>query len=333
MTDASVLITGGTGSFGTCFVKTLLDRTNVRRIVIYSRDELKQYELEMSLRDHPNFNRLRFFIGDIRDEARLTMAFQGVDTVIHAAALKQVVAAEYNPFECVKTNIFGAENIVRAALANNVEKVVALSTDKAVNPANLYGATKLASDKIFVAANNLTGKAKTKFSVVRYGNVINSRGSVLPLFQKLIASNEGYFPITHKDMTRFWITLEQGVQMVLSTLESSVGGEILIPKIPSMAIIDLAKAMAPDYEHRFIGIRPGEKIHETMVAQEDTRTTLELEDRYVILPQSNFNRSHNADCFYTKNGKVVDDEFIYSSDRNLDWLDVETLKKMLGKAL
>lgn len=330
---ASVLITGGTGSFGACFVKTLLDQTDVRRLVVYSRDELKQYELEMSLRDHPHFDRLRFFIGDVRDVDRLTMAFQGIDIVIHAAALKQVVAAEYNPFECVKTNIWGAENVVRAALTSHVAKVVALSTDKAVNPANLYGATKLASDKIFVAANNLSGQAKTKFSVVRYGNVVNSRGSVVPLFRKMLSANEGYFPITHKDMTRFWITLDQGVQMVLSAMEYSVGGEILIPKIPSMTVVDLAKAMAPDFEHQFIGIRPGEKMHEVMVAQEDTRTTRELEDRYVILPQYDFGSDRIANSVYMQKGTAVASDFVYSSDNNSDWLDVDGLKKLLGEAL
>lgn len=333
LSGASVLVTGGTGSFGTSFIKTVLDKTNVRRLIIYSRDELKQYELEMSLRNHRNFKNLRFFIGDIRDVERLTMACQGVDYIVHAAALKQVVAAEYNPFEYVKTNIHGAENVVRAALASNVKKVIALSTDKAVNPANLYGATKLSSDKIFVAANNLSNREQTKFAIVRYGNVVNSRGSVVPLFKKLLAEKSGVFPITHAEMTRFWITLDQGVQMVLSALEYMVGGEILIPKIPSMKVVDLANAMAPTYEHKYIGVRPGEKMHEIMVAQEDTRTTYELSDRYVILPQYEFGSERFINSRYVEDGVKVGVDFTYSSDNNADWLDVAGLKALISDEL
>jgi len=272
----SILITGGTGSFGHRYSSTLLERYNLKRLVIFSRDELKQYDMEMKFKKHKDYNPkiLRFFIGDVRDRERLEEAMRDIDIVIHAAALKQVPAAEYNPMECIKTNIHGAENVIKAALVNNVEKVVALSTDKAANPINLYGATKLASDKLFVAANNMSG-GRTKFSVVRYGNVVGSRGSVVPLFEKLISEGVNQLPITHKEMTRFWITLQQGVDFVLKNIERMQGGEIFVPKIPSVRIIDLAKAMAESLPVKIIGIRPGEKLHEIMCPADDSHLTVE----------------------------------------------------------
>lgn len=327
--DKSILITGGTGSFGQKFVETLLKNYKARRIIIYSRDELKQFEMgqKFSFNDHPT---LRYFIGDVRDGHRLSMAMRDVDVVIHAAAMKQVPTAEYNPMECIRTNINGAENVVNAALENNVQKVIALSTDKAANPINLYGATKLASDKIFVAANNLAGNRPTRFGVVRYGNVMGSRGSVVPFFQQKIASGVKALPITDARMTRFWITLNQGVNFVLSSLEMMGGGEIFVPRIPSMKVTDLATAMAPDLKQEVIGIRPGEKLHELMISVDDGRNTLELEDRYVIEPAFSFWKSREA---FIKNGaKNVPEDFSYSSDNNTEWLDNEGLKAMLSES-
>jgi len=323
--NKSILITGGTGSFGKKFIKTVLNDYKPKRVIVYSRDELKQFEMsqEFNLADYPA---IRYFIGDIRDYERLKMAFRDVDIVVHAAALKQVPAAEYNPMECVKTNIMGAENVVNAALENNVEKVIALSTDKAANPINLYGATKLASDKIFVAANNLVGDRATKFSVVRYGNVVGSRGSVVPFFQQKIAQGAKSLPITDERMTRFWITLEQGVNFVLSSLEIMKGGEVFVPKIPSMRITDLAKVIAPDLEHKIVGIRPGEKLHELMVSFDDGRNTLELEDRYIIEPSFSFWQRESS---VNEGAKEAPEDFYYSSDNNQEWLSHEELKAMI----
>ena len=326
----SVLITGGTGSFGHRYASTLLEKYNLKRLVILSRDELKQYDMEIKFKNHKDYSPdiMRFFIGDVRDQARLREAMRGIDIVIHAAALKQVPAAEYNPMECIKTNIHGAENVIQAALENNVERVIALSTDKAANPINLYGATKLASDKLFVAANNMSG-GRTKFSVVRYGNVVGSRGSVVPFFQKLISENSDYLPVTHKDMTRFLITLQEGVDFVLKCMECMYGGEIFVPKIPSVRIMDLAKAMAPGKKIEIIGIRPGEKIHEIMCPSDDSHLTIEFDDYFVISPSIVFysrpnNFSSNA---IGEMGSRVDQGFEYSSGNNSLFLNKEGILK------
>ncbi|MBT6050164.1 MAG: UDP-N-acetylglucosamine 4,6-dehydratase (inverting), partial [Candidatus Scalindua sp.] len=289
LNEKSVLITGGTGSFGQRYASTLLKNYKLKRLVIFSRDELKQYDMQVKFEQHKDHdsNIMRFFIGDVRDKERLNEAMRDIDVVIHAAALKQVPAAEYNPMECIKTNIHGAENVIQAALANNVDKVIALSTDKAANPINLYGATKLASDKLFVAANNMSG-GRTKFSVVRYGNVVGSRGSVVPLFDKLISEGMDHLPITHEGMTRFWISLQDGVDFVLKNMERMQGGEIFVPKIPSVRIIDLAKAMSNDLPIKIIGIRPGEKLHEIMCPADDSHLTIEFKDHFVIKPSITF---------------------------------------------
>jgi len=276
--NKTILITGGTGSFGKQFVKTILARYQPKKVIIYSRDELKQYEMAQIF-DAPQ---MRYFIGDVRDQPRLRQAMDGVDHVIHAAALKHVPVAEYNPIECIKTNIYGAENVIQAAIAAEVEQVIALSTDKAANPINLYGATKLASDKLFVAANNIVGARRTRFSVVRYGNVVGSRGSVIPFFQKLLKQGATELPITDERMTRFWITLQNGVDFVIRNFARMHGGEIFIPKIPSATILDLAKAIAPDLPLKIIGIRPGEKLHETMCPGDDSHLTLEFHDHFVL---------------------------------------------------
>lgn len=310
----SILITGGTGSFGKAFVRRVLEISKPARLIIFSRDELKQFEMaqELSTADHPC---LRYFIGDVRDVDRLDMAMRGVDIVVHAAALKQVTTAEYNPFECIRTNVHGAENVVTASIRNGVSKVIALSTDKAASPANLYGASKLASDKIFVAAGNLSA-GKPSYAVVRYGNVIGSRGSVYPFFKGLIAKGAEQLPITDNRMTRFWITLEQGVNFVLSSLVMMQGGEIFVPKIPSMKMTDLATWMAPSLPQVEVGIRPGEKLHEVMVTRDDARSTIDLGDRFAILPS--FGLLTAADYSGASN---VDPEFEYSSDKNDIWLD------------
>lgn len=325
LTGKSILITGATGSFGHKYVKTILERYDPHRLIIFSRDELKQYE--MAQRFNPAEHRcLRYFLGDVRDRERLQMAMREVDIVIHAAALKQVPAAEYNPFEFIRTNVLGAENVVQAALANKVKKVIALSTDKAESPVNLYGATKLCSDKIFVAANNLAGSTDTKFSVVRYGNVVGSRGSVVPLFKRLVEEGADSLPITDPRMTRFWITLQQGVDFVLSCLEKMQGGETYIPRIPSMRMTDLATVMGPGLKHKIIGIRPGEKLHEAMITEDNSRSTVELHDRYIIQPLFAFwKHEHLMD----EKARIVPEGFRYSSDTNTDWLDAEGLQKML----
>ena len=309
-----VLVTGGTGSFGKDFTKKALE-LGVKKLIVFSRDELKQYEMKQEFNNDP---RLRFFIGDVRDADRLQRAFEGVDIVIHAAAMKHVDACEYNPFEAVKTNINGAQNIIEAAINRGVEKVIALSTDKACAPVNLYGATKLASDKLFVAANSYVGEKVTRFSVVRYGNVVGSRGSVVPFFKKV--RETGVVPITDERMTRFWITLEQGVQFVLDNLERMHGGEIFVPKIPSMNIMDLAKAIAPGCETKIVGIRPGEKLHEAMIMEDDARHTLEYDTYYVIQPEFPFWSKK-----YAEGGRPLAEGFEYTSDKNLEWLTVEDL--------
>jgi UDP-N-acetylglucosamine 4,6-dehydratase/5-epimerase len=321
--DKAILITGGTGSFGKQYTKTLLARYNPRRLIIFSRDELKQFEM------HQDFNAscMRYFIGDVRDYDRLLQAMRGVDFVIHAAALKQVPAAEYNPTECIRTNIHGAENVIRAALANEVTKVIALSTDKAANPINLYGATKLASDKLFVAANNMAGGHATTFSVVRYGNVVGSRGSVVPFFKKLIDEGADTLPITDERMTRFWITLQQGVDFVLKDFQRMQGGEIFVPKIPSIRITDLAHAMAPDTATRVIGIRPGEKLHEVMCPADDSHLTIEFDDHYVIGPTIRF---YHRDTDFSRNalgesGRPVTPGFEFNSGKNPHFLSVDEI--------
>lgn len=324
----NILITGGTGSFGKKYTEILLANYKPNKIIIYSRDELKQFEMSQQFHD----SCMRYFIGDVRDGERLKEAMRDVDYVIHAAAQKQVPAAEYNPMECIKTNIHGAENVIKAALVNNVEKVMALSTDKAANPINLYGATKLASDKLFVAANNMVGKGRTRFSVVRYGNVVGSRGSVVPFFQKLIDEGATELPITHQDMTRFLITLEDGVKFVLKDFERMQGGEIFIPKIPSMYMTELAKAMAPHLNHKIIGIRPGEKLHEIMCPADDSHLTLEFYDHFVICPTIQF--AHKTD--FTTNmigekGVPVQQGFEYNSGNNTHWLTHNEFLEMVKK--
>ncbi|WP_323669412.1 UDP-N-acetylglucosamine 4,6-dehydratase (inverting) [Aliarcobacter butzleri] len=324
----NILITGGTGSFGKKYTKILLEKYTPNKIIIYSRDELKQYEMAQEYNDRC----MRYFIGDVRDEARLKKATKDVDFIIHAAALKHVPIAEYNPMECIKTNINGAQNVIDAAIENGVSKVIALSTDKAANPVNLYGATKLASDKLFVAANNLVGTQDTKFSVVRYGNVVGSRGSVVPFFKKLINEGVKELPITDEKMTRFFITLEDGVNFVLKNFERMQGGEIFIPKIPSMKIVDMAKAIAPNLSHQIIGIRPGEKLHEIMCPADDSHLTLEFEDHYVIKPTIHFTTRMD----YQKNllgevGKPVVQGFEYNSGNNTQWLSSEEFLEMVKR--
>lgn len=324
LNDKVVLITGGTGSFGKAFISSALKNQKPRKLIVYSRDELKQFEMRR-LFDEKAYPALRYFIGDVRDRERMYRAFDGVDVVIHAAALKQVPTAEYNPMEAIKTNVLGASNVIDAAIDRKVKTVVALSTDKAVNPVNLYGATKLCSDKLFVAANNYAGAKGTRFSVVRYGNVVGSRGSVIPFF--LRAKKTGVLPITDKRMTRFWITLDQAVAFVMRSLEMMEGGEIFVPKIPSMNIMDLAKAVAPECKTKIVGIRPGEKLHEVMVTEDDARDTLEYPDRYVILPASHeWSDTLGAK---TKSIKRCPDGFRYSSDGNGDWLTVDQLRTMI----
>jgi UDP-N-acetylglucosamine 4,6-dehydratase len=332
--DKSILITGGTGSFGKQFVRTILRRFQPMRVVVYSRDELKQFEMAQEF-PHEKFACMRYFIGDVRDKDRLEQAMTGIDIVIHAAALKQVPAAEYNPMECIKTNIHGAENVIHAALANDVQKVIALSTDKAANPINLYGATKLASDKLFVAANNVTGWHKTRFAVVRYGNVVGSRGSVVPFFQKLMREGADHLPITDKRMTRFWISLQQGVDFVLKDFERMRGGEIFVPKIPSVRIVDLAAAMAPKLPQKIVGIRPGEKIHEVMCPADDSHLTLEFRDHFVIRPTITFTDWGNT---YSPNqlgeeGKPATEGFEYNSGINERFLGVSEIVEFNRQAM
>ena len=323
--NTSILITGGTGSLGKKLTRLILEKSNARRVIIYSRDEFKQHEMNETFTPEEQ-NRLRFFLGDVRDLGRLRRAFDGVDYVIHSAALKQVPAAEYNPFEFVRTNVVGAENVINAAIDNDVKHVIALSTDKAASPINLYGATKLCSDKLFVTGNSYSGRHGTRFSIVRYGNVVGSRGSVIPFFLK--ERKKGVLPVTDKRMTRFWITLEQGAYLVLNSLRDLQGGEIFVPKIPSMKIIDLAAVIAPDARIEVVGIRPGEKLHEVMVPADDSRYTLELEHTYVIQPALKFweARRHNY-----KDARLCPEDFCYSSDNNNQWLDKNNLENMIAQ--
>lgn len=319
-----ILITGGTGSFGRKFVEIVLNRYKPQRLVIYSRDEMKQYEMaqEFPPEEHKC---IRYFIGDVRDAERLRMALRGIDYVIHAAALKHVPAAEYNPFECIATNVIGAENLVNACLSEGVAKVIALSTDKAANPINLYGASKLAADKIFIAANNLAGRNGTRFASVRYGNVIGSRGSVIPFFKSLITKGAKELPVTDTRMTRFWITLDQGVWFVLSSLATMQGGEIFVPKIPSMRITDLVEALAPGLPLKITGIRPGEKLHEVMISEDDARHTLDLGDRYVIEPD------YTTWVREPLSGKPMEEGFVYASQKNTEWISIDELKSMIAE--
>ena len=322
--NSVILITGGTGSFGKKYTQTLLTRYKPKKIIVFSRDELKQFEMQQEY----NQDCMRYFIGDVRDADRLDQAMKGVDYVIHAAALKQVPAAEYNPNECIKTNVHGAENVIQAAIANDVKKVIALSTDKAANPINLYGATKLVSDKLFVAANNVVGTGQTRFACVRYGNVVGSRGSVVPFFKGLVAKGAKEIPITHADMTRFWITLQQGVDFVLKNFDRMYGGEIFVPRIPSIGILDLAEAYAPGVPTRIIGIRPGEKLHEIMCPADDSHLTLEFDDHYVICPSIKF---FGLDVDYKTNalgetGHDVEQGFEDNSGNNPHFLSVDEIR-------
>ena len=322
--DKVILVTGGTGSFGKQFAKTVLTRFRVRKLIIFSRDEQKQTEMAQDAAFEPHAKVLRYFIGDVRDLSRLEMAFRDVNYVIHAAALKHVPVAEYNPFECIQTNVYGAENVVKAAIRTKVQRVIALSTDKAASPVNLYGASKLASDKIFVAAKHITGVGEPLFGVVRYGNVLGSRGSVVPYFSKLLARGEKSLPITDPRMTRFWITLDQGVDFVLTCLGLLQGGEIFVPKIPSMKVTDVAKAMAPQLDTHVIGIRPGEKLHEVLITEDDARSTIELPDRFIIRPTLYGEQRH-----YHPAEKLVAEGFRYASDNNPEWLEPGALRRLL----
>lgn len=325
--DKVILVTGGTGSFGQRFVRTVLSVARPRRVVVFSRDELKQYEMAQAF-DPPQ---MRYFIGDVRDLGRLMQALEGVDFVVHAAALKHVPIAEYNPFECIKTNINGAQNVIQAAIACGVSKVIALSTDKAANPINLYGATKLASDKLFTAANNFVGKHETRFGVVRYGNVVGSRGSVVPFFRKMVGEGAKKLPITDERMTRFWITLQQGVDFVMRAFERMHGGEVFVPRIPSSRVVDLAEALAPGLKREIVGIRPGEKLHEIMCPQDDARLTLAFEDHYVIQPSITF---YNHPDFTTnalgEKGVPVPPDFEYNSGTNPDFLSIPDIRELLA---
>lgn len=325
LSEKSILITGGTGSFGRKFIRTLLQRHQPARVVVFSRDELKQFEMQQEFHTPC----MRYFLGDVRDGERLRQAMRGIDYVVHAAALKQVPAAEYNPTECIRTNVNGAENVINAAIENGVEKVIALSTDKAASPINLYGATKLLSDKLFVAANNLVGGHRTRFAVVRYGNVVGSRGSVVPFFRKLIAEGADSLPITDPRMTRFWITLQHGVDFVMKNFQRMQGGELFVPKIPSVRIVELAMAMAPHLPHRLVGIRPGEKLHEMMIARDDSMHTLTFDDHYVITPSIRFVVQNDYVCNgLGEIGQPAEEGFKYTSDNN-DWfLDIPELQEL-----
>lgn len=324
--NKSILITGGTGSFGKRFVAFILDNYAPRKLIIYSRDELKQFEMQQVF----NAPCMRYFIGDVRDKERMKSAMRDVDYVVHAAALKQVPAAEYNPNECIKTNIYGAQNVIDAAIETNVSRVIALSTDKAANPVNLYGATKLASDKLFVAANNMSGAKGPRFSVVRYGNVVGSRGSVVPFYRNFLGEGKDILPVTHAEMTRFWITLDEGVEFVVKSFQRMQGGEIFVPKIPSVQILDLVEAMSGKREHEIVGIRPGEKLHEVMVPEEMAHHSLEFDDHYVITPAIIFFEK-NMDYKKNKLGEIglpVADKFEYHSGTNPHFLSVEELRAL-----
>ncbi len=327
--NKSILITGGTGSFGKNFVRLVLKRFKPKKVIIYSRDEQKQFEMFQEFKKFESS--LRYFIGDVRDHQRLKLAMNGVDYVVHAAAMKHVPAAEYNPQECIKTNVLGAENVINASIECKVKKVIALSTDKAANPINLYGATKLAADKLFISANNLVGKGVTKFSVVRYGNVIGSRGSVLPFFSNLLKNKQKFLPITDKRMTRFWISLDEGVNFVFQSFRIMLGGEIFVPKIPSIRIIDLAKALNPKILLKVVGIRPGEKIHELLSVKDESRNTYELKNFYFILPST---LTENKKKLFLKNykAKKVKENFEYSSGTNKSFLSINQIRKIISKS-
>ncbi len=320
-TSQTILITGGTGSFGKKLTEIMLQDYHLKKLIIFSRDELKQHEMRMSGFDHPS---LRYFIGDVRDRERLYRAFSGVDVVVHAAALKQVPSCEYNPFEAIKTNIWGAKNVIDAAIDQGVKKVMAISSDKAVNPINLYGATKLCAEKLFIQGNSYSGEGGPRFSCARYGNVVGSRGSVVPVFKK--QRENGKITVTDERMTRFWLTLEQGVRFVIRCIEQMQGGEVFVPKIPSMRIVDLVEAVAPGCEIEFIGIRPGEKLHEVLISRDESRYTLELEDMFVIQPAHPWWKPANW-----SDAKPLPDGFKYASDKNNRWLTVEELRQMIGE--
>lgn len=323
---SSILITGGTGSFGKAMMRELFDKHKPRRVAVYSRDEFKQFQMEERLNDDEK-HIFRSFIGDVRDKDRLSMALTGVDYVFHAAALKQVPTAEYNPFECIRTNVIGAENVVQASIRAGVKKVIALSTDKAANPVNLYGASKLAADKIFIAGNSFGQKSGTSFSVVRYGNVVGSRGSIIPFFKRLVSEGKTSLPITDERMTRFWITIPQAINFTLSSLEIMRGGEIFVPKIPSMKITELAKAIAPDLKHEIIGIRPGEKIHEIMIDEHGARSAVDIGDRFIIEPEWVFWRRKS---FVSEGHPQPEEGFEYSSGTNDQWLDANDMQEMMN---
>ena len=327
--NKSILITGGTGSFGEKCIGVLLKKYKPKKVVVFSRDELKQYELSKKY-DEAKFP-IRYFIGDVRDKSRLYRACSNIDFVVHAAAMKRVTAAEYNPNECIETNIIGAQNLIDAAIDNNVKKVIALSTDKAANPVNLYGATKLCSDKLFVSANNLVGEKHTRFAVVRYGNVFSSRGSVIPFFKELIKKGVKKLPVTDKNMTRFVITLEQGVNFVIQELLNFAGGEIFVPKLSSIKIVDLVEAMFKKNQYDIIGIRPGEKLHEVMIPKEEARNCIDIANKYIIVPRLSWWNRKNLDQKIRKLGKEVPDDFEYVSNRNKDWLSVNHLKKIVNQ--
>ncbi len=323
--NSSILVTGGTGSFGKRFIQRVLEKYKPRRLIVYSRDEYKQFVMQQTY----NAPCMRYFIGDVRDRLRLEMAMRDVDYVVHAAAIKQVPTAEYNPMECINTNVNGADNVVQSCIRTGVKQIIALSTDKAASPINLYGASKLASDKIFIAGNNLSGAGGPRFSVVRYGNVVGSRGSVVPFFDNMIKKGAKSLPITDNRMTRFWITLDQGVDFVLTSFDLMQGGEIFVPKIPSMKVVDLAECMAPGIKQEEIGIRPGEKLHEAMITEDDARSTVDMGDRYVIEPQF---ASWPRDRTVFEKAKPVAEGFRYTSDVNEDWVDGERLKQMLAES-
>ncbi len=324
----SILITGGTGSFGQCFVEHVLKNHNPKRLVIFSRDELKQFEMSQRFPES-KYPCIRYFIGDVRDRNRVERALADVDIVVHAAAMKHITAAEYNPTECIATNIAGAENVIHAAIANNVAKVIALSTDKAANPINLYGATKLCSDKLFVSANNLSGRHRTRFAVVRYGNVVGSRGSVIPFFKKLAQEGQSVLPLTHPEMTRFVIELQQGVNFVVQALGEMLGGEVFVPKLPSIKVADLVPIIVPGGDHEIVGIRPGEKLHEVMIPREEARNCVDMGDYYVIQPAHHW---WNVSAFLERvreHGKKIDESFEYASDTNDRWLDEKELRALV----
>ena len=325
--NKNILITGGTGSFGKAFAKKILTNYKPKKLIIFSRDELKQSEMSLDP-FFSNKKNIRYFIGDVRDYQRLKVALREVDFVVHAAALKQVPAAEYNPEECIKTNIYGAENIVNASIECGVEKTIALSTDKAVNPINLYGASKLASDKLFQAAKNLSGNQKSSFSVVRYGNVVGSRGSVLPFFSKMIKEKSKFLPITHEDMTRFWITLDQGVNFVINSFKMMKGGEIFVPKMPSIKIVDLAKSLSSKVKLKKVGIRPGEKLHEILIPSDLSTQTFEYKNIYIILPSFSIDGASPIYRYYKKKSKLVNYGFEYNSKNNVHYLDINEIKEL-----